>query len=160
MEQDNTKTIIILVIVALAVLVAGFFFTRNSTLEPGEDFIIGEEEDIDLDTPRETITAKHQFKEGTHIVAGEIGLPTPCHILDATVTVAESFPEQVSIALTSTTQAEACIQVITPARFKVEFDASVEARIKMTLNGEPVTLNLIEADPGEDLEDFELFIKG
>ena len=159
-EQSNTKTIIILIIVALAVLVAGWFFSREGALEPGEEFIIGEEEGVDLDLPQQTITAKHQFTDGKHIVAGEVELPTPCHILDWTVAVAESFPEQVFIDLTSSTQAEACAQVITPARFKVEFEASEEARISMTLNRKPVTLNLIDADPGENLEDFELFIKG
>ena len=160
MEQDQTKTIIIIIVIALAVLVAGWFFTREGALEPGEGFIVDEEIDDALDLPQQTITAKHQFADGKHIVAGEIELPTPCHILGSSVQIAESFPEQVFINLTSSTQAEMCAQVITPARFKVEFEASEEARIKMTLNGEPVTLNLIDADPGEDLENFELFIKG
>lgn len=160
MEQDNTKTIIILIVIALAILVAGWFLTRDGKLEKGEGSIVGEETDLDFDAPRETITAKHQFSNGTHIIAGEIGVPTPCHILEVDVTVAESFPEQVTVRFTMSTQAEACVQVITPARFKVEFDASDSARISGTLNGEPVTLNLIEADSGEDLDEFELFIKG
>jgi hypothetical protein len=160
MEQDQTKLIIIIIVIALAVLIAGWFFTRDGSLGTGKNSIIGEEVDVDLNLPQETITAKHQFANGKHIVAGEVGLPTPCHILDWTVAIAESFPEQVFIDLMSSTQAEACAQVITPARFKVEFTASENARISMTLNGEPVTLNLIDADPGEDLEKFELFIKG
>lgn len=110
--------------------------------------------------PDITITAKHQFEDGHHIVAGELDLPTPCHILDWNVVVAESYPEQVTINFTETTQADTCAQVITPARFKVEFDATGTAAISATVNGKPAVLNLIPAEPGEDLNDFEIYIKG
>lgn len=110
--------------------------------------------------PHETITAKHQYKNGTHIIAGEATSPTACDILTTMATVAESAPEQVMIAFTSETVGEICAQVLTQNRFKVEFQAGAEAKIKATWNGEPVALNLIPASLDEDLNDFELFIKG
>ncbi|MEK7585298.1 MAG: hypothetical protein AAB455_02205 [Patescibacteria group bacterium] len=110
--------------------------------------------------PHETITAKHQFKDGAHIVAGEATSPTPCDILSTSAIVAESFPEQVTIAFTSQTTGEVCAQVITSNRFKVEFQASERATIKATWNGQPVELNLIPTTTNEDLGEFELFIKG
>jgi len=108
----------------------------------------------------ETITAKHQFKDGKHIVAGEVNVPTPCHILTAGALVAESFPEQVTIDFRASTTADVCAQVLTLARFKIEFQASEKASIRAMWNGEPVELNLIPAAPGENLEDFEIYIKG
>ncbi len=108
----------------------------------------------------ERINAKHQYRNGTHIVAGEVTLPTPCYVLTTSAMVAESFPEQVTIAFTSSTSGDVCVQLATTERFKIEFQASVQARIKATWNGQPVELNLIEASPNEDLTKFEIFIKG
>jgi hypothetical protein len=108
----------------------------------------------------ETITAKHQYKNGDHIVAGEVNLPTPCHILTTDARVAESFPEQVTIDFVSTTSADMCAQTVTTARFKVDFKASEQAVIKATWNGQPVTLNLILVSPDENLENFEIYMKG
>ena len=41
-----------------------------------------------------------------------------------------------------------------------DFTASEKATIKATWNGKPAILNLIPADPNEDLNNFELYIKG
>lgn len=106
------------------------------------------------------ITAKHQFKNGSHIVAGEVNLPTPCYALDTKAVVLESLPEQVTLEFTATTQGEVCAQVLTTERFKIDFKASEGAIIKATWNGKPAKLNLIPAGPNEDLNDFEIFQKG
>lgn len=111
-------------------------------------------------TPHETITAKHQYKNSTHIIAGEVNLPTACYVLTTSARVAESMPEQVSIDFVSKTQGEMCAQVITTERFKVDFKASDGAIIKATWNGQPVELNLIPAGVNEDLNNFEIFNKG
>ncbi len=112
------------------------------------------------ETPEMEITAKHQWKNGTHIVAGDVNLPTPCYILNTNAVVAESYPEQVTINFVASTQGEACAQVVTTERFKVDFQASEKAIIKATWNGKPAKLNLIPAGPNEDLNNFELFLKG
>ncbi|MEK7650208.1 MAG: hypothetical protein AAB367_04615 [Patescibacteria group bacterium] len=108
----------------------------------------------------ETINAKHQYKDGRHIIAGEANVPTPCHILTTDALVAESMPEQVTVRFAASSSADVCAQVLTPARFKVEFQASEKATIRVTWNGDPVELNLIPAGADENLDDFELFIKG
>lgn len=107
------------------------------------------------------VDAKHFFSDGTHTLAGEIMMPTPCDLLDANAVVRESSPEQVTLILDVINNSEEmCAQVMTAQRFKVSFVASEEAVIDATFRGEPVTLNLIEAGPNEDPDDFELFIKG
>jgi hypothetical protein len=100
-------------------------------------------------TPYDSIThvdAKHFYIDGTHTVAGEIEMPTPCDLLQATSSVINN--------------AESCAQVVTPARFLVSFDADDDAAITATFMGRPIELNLIPAAEGETPEDFELYLKG
>lgn len=163
--MDKKNTIIIASVTIIAIMVIGFLFYQSSkskqdiTPEPEVPVLVGGEEEPEA--PKQIITAKHSFDGDVHTVAGEIDLPTPCHLLETNVTVAESFPEQVVIAFDTVFEGEdTCAQVITPARFKVEFQASENARINATLNGKKVILNLIEATEGENLDDFEIFIKG
>jgi hypothetical protein len=107
-----------------------------------------------------SITAKHQFKDGTHIVAGDVNLPTPCYVLNTEARVAESQPEQVTLVFTTQTEPNVCAQVVTTERFKIDFKADENATITATWNGKPAKLNLIPAGADEDLSNFELFIKG
>jgi hypothetical protein len=106
------------------------------------------------------IEAKHFFIDGVHTLVGEIPMPTPCDLLEATSRVAESMPEQVTVDFTVINNAEFCAQVITGQRFKVSTTASEGATFTATFMGRPVELNLIPAAPGETPDDFELFIKG
>lgn len=106
------------------------------------------------------IDAKHFFIDGTHTLAGEILFPTPCDLLNWETMIAESFPEQVTISFTVTNYADTCAQVVTPQRFKVDFDASENASIRARFEGRAIDLNLIPAGPDENPDEFELFIKG
>ncbi|OGZ05003.1 MAG: hypothetical protein A2845_01860 [Candidatus Lloydbacteria bacterium RIFCSPHIGHO2_01_FULL_49_22] len=111
-------------------------------------------------TSKTVVTAKHAYQNGKHIIAGEVPLPTPCHILDASAT-ASADKKQVLVTLVSSIKTgEVCAQMITPARFKVTVAARKDATMLATLNGQEITLNLIEASAGEDLDNFELYIKG
>jgi hypothetical protein len=161
MEKKHILYTILFIVIAALIIGASFYFSqKGGDVQNGTASVIEGLGD-GAEAPKETVTAKHQYKDGVHIVAGEITVPTPCHILEADAVVnSDTSPEQVTIRLKSSTKADGCIQIITPARFKVEFKASKDAVIKMTLNGKPVILNLIEAGADEDLEDFELFIKG
>ncbi len=106
------------------------------------------------------ITAKHAYRTGEHIIVGEIPLPTQCHILESKG-IASADKKQVFFEFISTIKTgEVCAQSITPARFRVNVKADKPARLSATLNGQEVTLNLIEAGPNEDLENFELYLKG
>jgi hypothetical protein len=123
----------------------------ESTPEPDKQVVV---------TPKTVVTAKHAYRDGSHIIAGEIPLPTPCHILESSATTSVD-KKQVFLTLHSSVKTgEMCAQVITPARFKTTIKATKDAKISTTLNGQEVTLNLIEAGPNENLDDFELYIKG
>ena len=137
--------IILVVLVAILALVGAlFFFSLEEEIPTNLEPTIPIEDTLPDEVIREAITAKHQYKDGMHIVEGEIELPTPCHTLDTMIIVRESFPEQVTIEFTTTATDELCIQVITARPFAVEFAVSEQALITATLNNEPTALNLIK----------------
>lgn len=111
-------------------------------------------------TPKTVINAKHAFKAGTHTVAGEVPLPTPCDILETTAVASADMKQVVVQFVSSVKSGDKCPLDVTPARFKVTAKANIDVLISATLNGQPVTLNLIEAGPNENLDNFELYIKG
>lgn len=168
--MDKRSTAIIVALIAAAVAVFFIVLFQRSGIDTG---VIGtpagdsawertpaeEPKDV-IVTPKTVVTAKHAYRNGEHIIAGEIPLPTPCHLLESSVSVSAD-KKTVALALVSSVKSgEVCAQVITPARFKVTARAERSATIVATLNGQEVTLNLIEAGPNEDLDDFELYIKG
>ena len=70
------------------------------------------------------------------------------------------MPETAIIDFDVVNNTKGCVEVATPQRFKVSFDASVGASIKARFMGRNVELNLIPAGEGETPDSFELFIKG
>ena len=150
----------LLVLVILGMFAVSYFGTSTIDEVVNDADADLQTEPTDTDSKLSTINAKHFFVDGVHTFVGEIDMPTPCDLLDHEVEVRESFPEQVHINFTVVNSAEMCAQVITPQRFMVAVDASEDATFSATLQGEPVTINLIPAGPDETPEDFELFIKG
>lgn len=155
---------IILVSILLAAVAAGMFtfaFLKRTEIQEGTTE--PEEQVVEDSSPYDyidRIDAKHFFIDGVHTLTGEISLPTPCDLLDPQNSVAESFPEQVFIDFNIINTAETCEQVVTPARFKLEFSVDENATFSARLNGKPVTLNLVPASEGETPDDFELYLKG
>lgn len=160
MKNPVSLIISTVVIIALLFSAAYYFSTKEETQMPIVETPDNNQFSDDIHADR-SITARHRFSGGMHTIVGEIGLPTPCHLLQHETVIRESFPEQVTIEFTATAKdVELCAQVITPQRFKVVFDASEKALITATYNGVPAILNLIQVDEGENLDDFEVFIKG
>jgi hypothetical protein len=157
----NTKTTLSLVGIAVLALFAWtLWYSWNATQapEPAAEGEIVEE----IGFVPQRITAQHQYRAGMHTVAGEVDLPTPCYLLEtnAVVRVEEPDPDEAIIQFSTVDQSEICAQVITPVRFKESFAASEDATITATWNGTEVPINVIEVGPDENLDDFELFIKG
>lgn len=165
METSQKRFVwFVVALFVVALIVVGLVFWYRST--SSSDAIAPRDSETVQNAPSETaeapmrIIAKHQFKDGLHIVAGEVSVPTPCHSLDAQARALSPASSQISINFTTATQGDICAQVITQARFKVEFDGPENAQISATWNGKPAVLNLIPVAAGEDLVDFDIFIKG
>ena len=169
--MDKKSTYIILGIVALAVVVFLVISFQKSTLDTKPADANNAEVASSTNwvnapaqpviSEKTVITAKHAYKAGKHIVAGEVPLPTPCDVLDTTA-IASADKKSVIVQITSSVKTgEVCALLMNPpARFKISFAADKSAKITATFNGQPVTLNLIEAGPNENLDNFELYIKG
>ncbi len=160
MEQTSQNTFIkiLVAVVVLALILVGvvyFVKSKNSTEEAGNTPVSEET----TDTMR--ITAQHQFKNGTHTVAGEVMLPSPCHSLSTTVgnVAANATEATIAFKVNQPTGDGVCAQVLTPARFRVEFKAAQRAEIKATWNGKPAILNLVPVAAGADVNT-PVFIKG
>lgn len=109
--------------------------------EVNEVPVIEVPEDEDIEAPAEprfeeptqadTQVLKHQFSNGVHTYSGSMTLPTPCHTLEHTYLVAESFPEQISIefSVNAPDPDVMCIQVVQDAEFTVEVQASEQAKL-------------------------------
>ena len=144
-------------IVVLTIAVGSLWYYERNSREVSIDPIPKEEGYIP-----QIINAKHQLKNGIHTIAGEIDLPTPCYLLETSSFVEVREPEEdlATVLFTTVNESDVCAQVITSARFKVVFGAGENAEIFATWNGKPVLFNLIKVSPEEDLDLFELFIKG
>ena len=155
MEEGSHKFVYgIIIIVVLAIIVIGYGVFR-STFTGGPE-IATTTQQLPAEETR-IVTAKHQYKDGTHTFAGEIVMPTPCDALAWTVATTSG---SALIAFTTTSPAEACAQVITSQRFKVSYRGSASSTVQATLNNSPVRLNIIEAGSDENLDNFEIYIKG
>lgn len=166
--MDRKNTWVIASVLGVAVVVIVFISFGSDTLAPKSSDTASttqwanapaEPTDV-LITSKTVVTAKHAYRQGEHIVAGEIPMPTPCHILEANGSATEDKKAVLIALISSVPSGDVCAQVITPARFRVTVKAAKDAQISATLNGQVVTLNLIEAGPTEDLDNFELYIKG
>ena len=160
MEQKH----IVVSVIALVLIIAGMFIfaylKKNELSQPQVPEVTTTQ---DGDSPYADITridAKHFYIPPTHTIAGEMIMPTPCDLLNWTTRTVAGTPEQVVVDFTVVNHAESCVQVATPQRFKVSFDASENAVIRATLQGRELQVNLVPALPGETPDDFELFIKG
>lgn len=157
----NKRALIVAVVLFAAIISAmfGYSYMKQAELQkqaetPAVITPVAETEPV-------RVNAVHFFKDGKHTVVGDVMMPTPCDLLSATTSVAESAPEQVSITLKIVNNTATCAQVLTLQRFRVDFAASKDAVIKATLDGKEVILNLKDALPGMEPEKLEdLFFKG
>lgn len=164
--QNNrlNKRAIVLTIALFVLIIAGMFvFAYMQQDQNDAGAVTDEEQNSDVDERYASITridAKHFYEDGVHTLVGEVAMPTPCDLLEASTRVAESMPEQVTVEFSVVNNAEFCAQTITPQRFKVSATASEEAVIRAYFEGRDIPLNLIDPEPGETPEEFELFLKG
>lgn len=158
----DQKTIISIV-VFFAILVGGMFgyaFLKKNEIKTEEPV---EQTQLEPEVEYASITridGKHYFIDGVHTVVGEIPMPTPCDLLEASSVVEAGTPKTIVLNFNVINNAEFCAQTITPQRYKVTAEAPADANFRAMFMGRQVELNLIPAEPGETPEDFELFIKG
>ena len=154
MTNKTWITIVVIIIVVLGgVAIYNFTRTPDVDVQSNRDQALREEaERSDV-----TVTAKHQYKDGTHTYLGSFDIPSPCHAYNAEVVDHEDSTE---IALSYSETDEVCAQVITEREFKVSFEAPEEEPVYMTLNGEVVDINQFDVPADANIDEIDIFNKG
>lgn len=148
--MNQQRALVVLVLVGLGLLFWAFLYTRDAKKDQGISANSPTTELPRGDQMAATIF-KRSYEAGTHTWSGSVMLPNPCvHLNNPDVSVAESYPEQVRITLTSTpqTKGEVCAAVVTENTFTATFTASQEATVSVTLDGEPLTIIFADTTKG------------
>lgn len=95
----------------------------------------------DVETSESGLVLSKRFVNDTHFLSGTLTLPTPCHYIASDYIVAESFPEQVQVTLTTQEAMDPCAQVMTDHTFEIIVQVSEHASFDVTLDGQPVALD-------------------
>ena len=154
MENNSKKTTAIVIAIIIIVLIAGGFYMsykKGGVKTTGTaDEIIPVKDGTGGKYEITFINAKHQYKNGKHIYAGMINLPSPCHTVD--VKAVPAGADKYTLEFTTKTSDETCAQVITPRTFRIEFTAPKVISVDATLDGKAITFNVIEVAAGEDID--------
>lgn len=154
---------IIIIVALFIVIVAGMFgFAYVSKHSKGTPTVTEQPAtSTNQYAPVTMITAKHFFQDGVHIFAGEIPMPTPCDLLQATSSVASAAaPQQVSLDFTVINNSQTCEQKVTNQRFKLSVPGNASTTFVGTFMGKPIQLNFLPAAAGETPDNFQLYQKG
>jgi len=152
----NTR--IIILVAALVVVAIGLFtYTLVSAPSSDELPIVNEQKPEDA-VPERIISARHQYVDGIHTVAGKAQVPTPCHRLIADPFLLENNTV-VEVRFSTFLEGAECPASPMDAPFRVTFEAAENVTMQATWDGAPARLNLVPLGPGETLDD-ELYFKG
>lgn len=146
--------IVVACVVVAAVLLFGYTMYNARQTESGQATTTPLTDDISESSP-EVITAQHQFKNGRHIIAGELPVPTPCHTLTAEPFFVGQGSSTVEVRFTTGMPQSAttpCDQVITAKKFQVTFDGPPKPSISAVINGRNAQFNFIEIPADQKLE--------
>ncbi|HEY4479019.1 MAG TPA: hypothetical protein VI981_01515 [Candidatus Paceibacterota bacterium] len=159
-ENNSGKKVIVIILCVIAVALIGWGFYYSNKVKNSEEVVTQEPPKEDGSELAVTVNTKHQYKNGVHTLAGQMDMPTPCHLLESKATKDTVQTSKFAIEFTSTEKGGGCIDVITPRPFKVSFEGPKDIELKATLNGKSIKLNLFEVKPNEDLDAFEINVKG
>lgn len=157
----NNTAIAVLVLLILGALTV-FTFTLLQPEPSSPEEVAPQATDVTTDIARDDIivSAKQQYQDGTHTIAGTVTVPTPCHGVTAEPFLVESGSSTVAeIRLTTVLEGDDCPSVSSDTTFRVIFDAPEEIEVRAVWDGDPVRLNLLPVAEGEVLDE-TFFFKG
>lgn len=155
--MEETKKIgnIILTIVVLLALGFGIYYlvSRSDVDNTANDPAAGSDYYVSV------VQVKHQYADGTHTYVGSIDLPSACYSLESNSAMTGETAATINLTTTMSAE-EVCAQVVTTRDFRVQIDGPENLTVSGMLNGRPVELNLFEVPADEDIDEFEINIKG
>lgn len=148
---NKQKLVSIIVLVLLAILVISTVIIKSKKDNSAE-----ETSQVDKEIFEKTIDLKHQYKDGKHIFAGVMEIPSACHSLNLNVTPGDIAELNFSIE----DSGGDCTLETKNGNFYVEFEGPADQLFVGKLNGENVNLNTFEVDADLDINEVNIFLKG
>jgi hypothetical protein len=154
--MDETRKVgnIILTIVVLIALGFGIYYlvskdraTAVNEPLPGSNYYVS------------VVQLKHQFKNGVHTYVGSLDLPNACYALDSYTERTSDISAVINL-VTSEDQEEMCAQAVTSRDFRHQINAPISLTVTGMLNGKAVELNIFEVPADQDIDQFEINVKG
>jgi len=93
-HKGMVSAVIVLIVIVIGMFLFAYF--KKTEIQNEVPHSLPVNEDIAYQEIRR-VEAKHFYADGTHTIVGEIPFQTPCELLDWDVTIAESYPEQVTV---------------------------------------------------------------
>lgn len=162
MQSSGSKKTIIGVVVVIILIVLGVYYANRT---PSSEYTNTSSTDTSSQVSNnndyvQLVNVKHQYKNGTHTYAGTIDVPTPCHTLTSSVGNDASSPLAYTLLFTSTASSQPCAQKVTAKPFKISFAGPKTITISGTLNGKKLRLNIFELRADQDIDSYDMYIKG
>lgn len=154
MEESKKVVSIVWTLVVLIALGSALWYLVNYssketvvTPAPGSDYYVS------------TVQVKHQYKDGERVYAGSIDLPDACYQLDSHI---ETVTDNLAVLYfnTSRNTEEMCAQTVTSRNFRLTLGTPMNTSVRGMLNGKSVDLNIFEVPANQDIDLFEINIKG
>jgi hypothetical protein len=155
MKKTLSIVIIIIILILISMMAFGVLNQKEEVEKMNDRERILEEEQV----PTRTIEVKHQFKDSAHTFVGTIDLPTPCHGLETVVKEDEGLYE-IGFMILPPADDVMCAQVVTPTPYSVTVSVPEDASFIMTVDGEVVNVNQFEVPPAQDINNYDILIKG
>ncbi len=151
------KNTIIPIIALLALLVVALY---SYELVFNKPLITEQQPDAQDQLDMPMLDIKEQYSDGTLTFVGTVDLPDPCHSIESSVKQTGENIYEINLTTIRPSGSGGCISVIAPVDFKVSFTASPDAIVTAVFDGVKYKLNRFEVPPGENIDTYELFIKG
>lgn len=146
-------TIISLLVVLLVVLYGYEFIFKKPIIESPTV-----SENTELYVP--TTELKEQYKDSVYTFVGSIQVPTPCHTVQSKVNVIADNTYQIEVTTVPPSADTVCAQVITDKTYKVSFGAGKNITVTARINGIEYKTNRFVIPLDQNIDTFNLEIKG
>lgn len=153
--MKNKTGYIITIIIGILFLILVYLVATNKP----EEGLDGKVDENVIEEPAELIHVKHQYKDGTHIFAGDLIVDNDCSDrLEASVS--DTGPTLVFETIDDNPDGPCTKEAFKTYPYKLFHVSPEDTKYSGTVNGVPVRLNLYEISPDEDIDEVDLFIKG
>jgi len=148
------KKIITIGVLIIVLLLIAFLGGKVQEKVVPKDVVPEEEEMI-----TETLVVKHQYQNGKHVFVGEVELPSTCYSYNAYIKASDDENTKI-LQIDRTTEGEVCGERFEIATYKVVYEGPEDLRFRAFINDQEYRLNAFDIPLDQNIDDFQIFLKG